>query len=182
MVDGCFWGKLKYKEASKGEITDDKPTNIKMFAQRDVAATFLYGIDPGLKEKVTNEFQRIITESYGDENIQSIDGIPVTPTDKDWAKRQVYKDFVKWLDDTTYFVYAKPIIQSVNFLSKKEMSQLAESLINLTSLRKRVSLDTAETVGGPVDVAIISKGEGLIWINRKHYFDMAFNPHYDGTK
>jgi len=29
-----------------------------------------------------------------------------------------------------------------------------------------------ETVAGPIDVAIISKGDGLIWIKRKHYFDL----------
>jgi len=44
-------------------------------------------------------------------------------------------------------------------------------------LRQRVSGDL-ETVGGPVDVALISKGEGFIWIKRKHYFDTELNPHY----
>ena len=35
-----------------------------------------------------------------------------------------------------------------------------------------------ETVGGPVDVAVISKGDGFIWIRRKHYFDPALNTRY----
>jgi len=34
----------------------------------------------------------------------------------------------------------------------------------------------AETVGGPIDVAVISKGDGFIWINRKHYFARELNP------
>jgi len=34
----------------------------------------------------------------------------------------------------------------------------------------------AETVGGPVDVAVISKGDGLIWMKRKHYFEPGLNP------
>jgi hypothetical protein len=33
----------------------------------------------------------------------------------------------------------------------------------------------AETVGGPIDVAIISKGDGFIWIKRKQYFDSKLN-------
>ena len=38
---------------------------------------------------------------------------------------------------------------------------------------------TAETVGGPIDVAlIISKGDGLIWIKRKHYFSPELNPQF----
>jgi len=33
-----------------------------------------------------------------------------------------------------------------------------------------------ETVGGPIDVAVITKGDGFVWLRRKHYFDPAFNP------
>lgn len=33
-------------------------------------------------------------------------------------------------------------------------------------------------VGGPIDVAVISKGDGLIWIKRKHYFDRDLNQHF----
>jgi hypothetical protein len=32
-----------------------------------------------------------------------------------------------------------------------------------------------ETVGGPVDVAFISKGDGFVWIKRKHYFKPDLN-------
>lgn len=34
------------------------------------------------------------------------------------------------------------------------------------------------TVGGPIDVAIISKGDGFIWIKRKHYFKKELNPQF----
>ena len=40
-----------------------------------------------------------------------------------------------------------------------------------------MSLDR-ETVGGPVDVAVISKGDGFIWIDRKHYFRRELNEHF----
>ena len=36
----------------------------------------------------------------------------------------------------------------------------------------------AETVGGPIDVAVISKADGFIWIKRKHYFSKELNPHF----
>ena len=36
----------------------------------------------------------------------------------------------------------------------------------------------AETVAGPIDVAVISKGDGFIWIKRKHYFESGLNQHY----
>ena len=54
---------------------------------------------------------------------------------------------------------------------------MAEALVNLTSLKRRVSMEE-ESVGGPIDVAVISKGDGFIWIKRKHYFDPSFNRDY----
>lgn len=54
---------------------------------------------------------------------------------------------------------------------------MAEALVNLTSFKRRVTPET-ETVGGPVDVAVISKGDGLVWVKRKHYFAPEFNPRY----
>ena len=36
----------------------------------------------------------------------------------------------------------------------------------------------SETVGGPIDVAVISKGDGFIWIKRKHYFKAELNPQF----
>ena len=55
---------------------------------------------------------------------------------------------------------------------------MALSLVNITSFKRRVSIDELETVGGPVDVAVITKGDGFIWIKRKHYFDSSNNHHF----
>jgi hypothetical protein len=30
-----------------------------------------------------------------------------------------------------------------------------------------MSVEQQETVGGPIDVAVISKGEGYVWVKRK---------------
>ncbi len=49
--------------------------------------------------------------------------------------------------------------------------------MNLTSFKRRVTLD-AETVGGPIDVAVISKGDGLVWTRRKRYIDPTLNHHF----
>jgi hypothetical protein len=74
-----------------------------------------------------------------------------------------------------------PILDSVEFLPKDELAAMAESLVNLTSLKRRVSIGEAQTVGGPVDVAVISRGDGFVWIKRKHYFDQELNPSWSAT-
>ena len=64
------------------------------------------------------------------------------------------------------------ILDVLRTAPKETLAELANSLVSITSLRQRVSGEL-ETVGGPVDVALIFKGEGFIWIKRKYDFDPA---------
>jgi len=67
-----------------------------------------------------------------------------------------------------------PLRRVLAVLPVDEMANLAETLINLQSLKEKVTKNS-ETVGGPVDVAIITRNEGLIWVKRKHFFDIGLN-------
>ena len=73
--------------------------------------------------------------------------------------------------------YTGPFIGSVATLEKEDLADFAESLITLTSLKRKVSFEQ-ETVGGPVDVMVISKGDGIIWMKKKEYFNSDINPQY----
>lgn len=85
--------------------------------------------------------------------------------------------------------FVGPVLDIVGDLPKDDLAAMAESLVNLTSFKRRITAE-AETVGGPIDVAVISKGDGFVWIKRKHYFQKDLNPaffanyyrrHADGT-
>ncbi len=54
---------------------------------------------------------------------------------------------------------------------------MAESLVNLTKFQRKIS-PHIESVGGAVDVAVISKGDGFVWIKRKFYFEPQMNPRF----
>ncbi len=56
----------------------------------------------------------------------------------------------------------------------KKGGSMAETLVNMVSFRKQVTME-AETVGGPIDVLVITKGDGPVWIKRKHYFNPELN-------
>lgn len=51
---------------------------------------------------------------------------------------------------------------------------LAETVINFAKYRPG-----AQTVGGPIEIAVISKHEGFKWVKRKHYFNMELNKPYE---
>jgi hypothetical protein len=73
--------------------------------------------------------------------------------------------------------YFEPIGRAVNYLTKDGLAELAESLVNITSLKRRFTMDF-ESVGGAIDVAVITRSDGFVWIKRKVYFDEALNPHF----
>ena len=52
---------------------------------------------------------------------------------------------------------------------------LAKFFVETTAQFTKFSLGPP-TVGGPIEVAVVTKHEGFKWINRKHYFNTAFNP------
>lgn len=54
---------------------------------------------------------------------------------------------------------------------------LAEFFVDLTIKFSKFNMG-APTVGGPIEIAAITKHEGFKWVKRKHYFDAELNPEY----
>ena len=63
--------------------------------------------------------------------------------------------------------YSDPFMTAGAALPRHDLAALAESLVNLTAFRTRISANQKETVGGPIDVAVLSKGAGFVWVKRK---------------
>ena len=53
--------------------------------------------------------------------------------------------------------------------------ELAEFLVETTVYFSKFA-PGAPTVGGPIEIAAITKHEGFKWVKRKHYFDIKLNP------
>lgn len=83
-------------------------------------------------------------------------------------------NFIKSTNGLFKEKYTDSLLDTIVSLDKEDMSNMAESFVSLTSLVRRMS-PGEETVGGPVDVVFVSKGDGLIWMKRKHYFKPELN-------
>jgi hypothetical protein len=176
-VSGFIQGKLKYRIQEKVEISETTPASIAPLAQTDVMQTFLFGINDEFLDDLSKE----IPKQIGD-NIDGIESSFFAEGKKDIVREKlnnVTGSILKHMSEAAVNKYMRPIIQSVASLPIEEIALLAESMINITSLRRKVALDSnIGTVGGPIDVSIISKGDGFIWLKRKHYFDGKYNPQY----
>ncbi|MDD1668310.1 MAG: hypothetical protein LUO97_00770, partial [Methanomicrobiales archaeon] len=150
------------------------------FAQREMVDIFMSGLDPrfmgGFLAGLAKTF-----EEYPQLIIDSIEKL--TDEEKGGLKAkfgETSKEIVLQIQNqlASYQAFnSTPIVNVVAALPRSDLAAMAESLVNLTSLKRRVSLQ-AETVGGPVDVAVISRSDGFIWIKRKEYFRPELNPGY----
>ena len=86
-------------------------------------------------------------------------------------------ELINQLDSYKQTTITGPLLDTLVHMGKEDMAELAESLVNITSLKRKFTTadPSDESVGGPVDVAIITKGDGFIWMKRKHYFDAEIN-------
>ncbi len=150
------------------------------FAQEDVVATFLDGIDPQLHQIVDSSVTQLLEDFPG----VAMESLKVDPTGKDAEiaelrekMNQIKAAFFKKISDYKTKSHTDPLIDVIAVLPKDELAAAAESLVSLTAIKRKMSLEI-ETVGGPIDVAVISKGDGFVWIKRKHYFKPELNPQF----
>jgi hypothetical protein len=54
-------------------------------------------------------------------------------------------------------------MRAVATLPRQDLAKMAEVLVNLTAFLMQMRMSKAEPVTWPVDVAILSKGDGIIW-------------------
>lgn len=185
-MGGILLNKIKCikNDEKSTDISLENPARIIPFAQDEMVYNFMEGIDKNLNkyihDSLIKEFN-ILLQNINN-YLESI--IPLTSENKENIANNLYPLCKKILGD--YFNnialykerrFIEPVMSIINVLPKDELAAIAESLINLTSLKRRMST-SSETVGGPIDVAVISKSDGFIWIKRKHYFNPDLNHHF----
>ena len=70
------------------------------------------------------------------------------------------------MDDYIAFEYIFGLYDSVAYFNVQDMATMAESLISITKLQRHIT-SSEETVGGPIDVAVITRSEGFTWVRHK---------------
>lgn len=178
-VHGVVGNTLKFQRIRSAAIGRENAAAIFPFAQSEMVVAFMEGAEPEYQERISEEvyamldgyssalFEKIFPGGVKSEVIHSIGEI----------NRDIAGKFEENMTKYQQERFIEPVVGIVEGLPKSELAAMAESLVNLTSFRRHVTPD-AETVGGPIDVAVISRGDGLVWIKRKHYFQAELNPHF----
>jgi len=166
----------------ENSVNNETSVVLTLFAQVDTITNFLNGIQDSTSFQIITYFTNII-EEYSDKLIQVINSSNIIDSEKSFKLNEINDEKNKICYDFSIFIDKlkkenhNPIIKSMESLPKEELANLSESLINIISMKLKVQ-DNLETVGGDVDVAIITKGDGFIWTKHKHYFDKTLNPQF----
>jgi len=180
VCDGYIGDRIKFLRTDYEEIKMQNRSMVSAFAQGDIVERFMEGIDPRYANVLRGLFSTALIES----NIKTFEKWApkgkVTNKIRNQIVKAVNAQYERILNSALQYrtdEFIKPTTDMVALLPKDELAQLAESLVALTSLHRRVSREV-ETVGGAVDVAVISKSDGFVWIKRKHYFRPELNPQF----
>jgi hypothetical protein len=180
-IIGMIGGALKFQTGSHVDIDrNGDRARVLPFAQRDMVERFLYGLDSDIERKIKTFCQRTVPE-ISNQLLAQMELEEEALNQLEEEAKAAEKVFLDALQSDVLSLVRddsqSEIEDMVEFMPKSEMARMAEALVNLTSIKRRVSRGM-ETVGGPIDVAVISKAEGFVWVKRKHYFPPELNARY----
>lgn len=186
-VGAVLQGKAVRRLVHFDDISTENGASIRPFAQQEEIISFMDGISPELWNTAKQSLETVFGEN-GLLPMKLSEAIAqFAQLDENGQESLLQKMrelcggclevVLRCLKDDGRRIHSTPIINATQHLNKDELAQMAETLVNLESFRKKVTPEL-ETVGGPVDIAVITKGDGLIWVKRKHYFQPELNHHF----
>lgn len=176
-VSGMFSDELIYKKIDHKSVINNNSiispiAGIIPFAQEDIVMSFIKGIHDNVQNQASALMQGTLHQIINNPNIQLQQNINSNELVNS-LMMQLNENLNRYIQNEMM----GPMINFVRFLPKDELALMAETLINITAFKQKMG-SHMETVGGAIDVAIITKGDGLIWVKRKKYFDSSMNQHF----
>lgn len=155
------------------QLSHDEPVVIQPFAQDRMIRTLLYGIDPYLESHIIYKtFELVprlvdhVLSAIPDLSEEQMEMVLTALQDEDVG--ETINDFFNSIFQHQAVHHMVPIYSAIQALPEQELANTAESLVNLNSFQQRVSLEI-ETIGGEIDVALMSPSDGFVWVKHpKH--------------
>ncbi|CAJ5414335.1 class-II aminoacyl-tRNA synthetase family protein [Burkholderia pseudomallei] len=170
-VTGFVGSRFVYKKERQSDISIGTPSEILPFAISSAVDAFMRGVGLDVFVAVGEAYKRFAAEFARSILSQAQAQEPTNLEDEVAKSTKLFRQ--AWYGQVlqSHYHSLKRVIAS---LPMEEMTHLAETLVTLESLKEKVT-SPKQSVGGPIDVAVITKSEGLVWIKRKHFFDSDKN-------
>jgi len=164
LTSSVVLGILKRKQDRAADMSSDGGPVVQPFAQDRMIRTFLTGMDQYLRQFMYGETLKLSMNLVTD----LIQRAPMSDQQRqalfrDYSQNNMgaaMREFFRSIDSYQYAVHTRPIYRAIGSLPKRELGETAASLIKLNSFQQKV-MHAIETVGGPIDVAVITRNGGL---------------------
>ncbi len=184
-IDGYVAKRLRYRTSHNVTIARGQETgNAISFAQTDVVDRLLKGTDSrfidGTRAFIRENVAQSLQRNFGRLKLRILkqDDTEISPSDIGSILGElIASQFESQFASTITQEFEKKFKETIALMPKQDLIELAEALVSITAIERKAS-DDAGTVGGPIDVALITRSEGFVWIKRKHHFDAALNPRF----
>jgi len=164
-ASGMLGDSLIYFDREINKVDDECTSIICPFAQVDMVHQFVRGIDKHFQFAILEKIETVLN------TFSPLLGEGETGKKKTSAIFDLIDEQIKKVQSITN---VQPILDIVTSMETNELILMADAMISLTALKRHVS-DDEESVGGPVDVAMITKSDGFIWIKKKTSYDPGLN-------
>lgn len=177
-VAGMIDGRMRYYVSDGEVITNENDASIRPFAQTDTMLSLMKGIHPSMynniDERFSNSIQKVRQKML---DVAAAEGAKKSLLEKmkEADLKEIYDNFYEETKDYIQDSFISGIVGAVSSFNVEDMITMAESLISITNLQRHFS-SSEESVGGPVDVAVITRSEGFVWVNHKQWFQQEMNP------
>jgi hypothetical protein len=171
LLSAIVLGIVKRGQASVDVIDTEVRSKIRMFADSEVTHAFIRGIDFGLERRVYGAMRMMLHSAVE----QVIDAFPDTdPARRDQVRKRFQADLVpQYLDafrgmigDYQQQAYINPVLRVLEIAARRELADTARELVSLNVFKKRI-MAQKQTVGGAIDVAVISRENGFQWFTKQ---------------
>lgn len=175
-VYGFVGSKVYWRDGGNSAVNNtDIASFIEPFARKSMVETFTQGASPEVWKAVRDSFTQYAADAV--RRAATAAGVVIDDPTISEAVGQELGDFSNSWALSVLASHLVPLRTVIGSLSVDDLAELAETMVMLESLKEKVTSRT-QGVGGPVDVAVITKSEGLVWIKRKHYFNPDINQRY----
>ena len=165
LTSSVILGILKRRQDRNADMSSDTGPVVQPFAQDRMIRTFLTGMDQYLRMFMYGETLKLSMNLVTDviKRAPSLSDSQRQSLFQDYSENNMghaMREFFKSIDSYQYAVHTRPIYRAIGSLPKRELGETASSLIKLNSFQQKV-MHSVETVGGPIDVAVITRNGGL---------------------
>ncbi|MGB9343195.1 hypothetical protein [Trichococcus sp.] len=174
VVDKVIKKRLTVRQIVMNDFAEDRCSSaIVPFAQQDMVHTVINGIAPDLEadlgELLRATLEKLISELTEKKLLKESDAPEINK-----LKATLVESGLNAFENMKQERHLTPVLMTIDSMPKEELALIAETLVNITSFKGKISF-SMETVGGPIDVLLITKSDGPVWVKRKNYFNPDIN-------